>query len=58
MASGAEIILVTPGKVELEYAIKLDFKATNNEAKYEALVNGMKIAKELGVKQIVIKSDS
>lgn len=45
-ASGAKIILISPEGKEVEYAIKFGFKATNNEAEYEALVNGLKIASE------------
>ena len=34
------------------------FKASNNEAEYEALIAGLNLARELGVKNMKIHSDS
>jgi hypothetical protein len=36
----------------------LDFVTTNNEAKYEALLAGLSIAREMGAKNVEIRSDS
>ncbi|KAL0361079.1 UNVERIFIED_CONTAM: Retrovirus-related Pol polyprotein from transposon [Sesamum radiatum] len=44
--SGTGIVIVTPQGKDLEFAIKFDFKASNNEAEYEALVIGMRMAHE------------
>ncbi|KAM1798093.1 hypothetical protein ACFX12_032194 [Malus domestica] len=55
---GAGLVLTTPDKVAMEYAIRFKFKASNNEAEYEALLAGLRLAKHLGVKQIDIFSDS
>lgn len=57
-ASRAGIIITALGGEELEYAIRFRFKVTNNEAEYEALVNGLKIAHKLEAKRIRVKSDS
>lgn len=38
--------------------VMLTFKTTNNEAKYEALVAGLPLAKELGEIKVEVKSDS
>ena len=46
--SGAEVVLISPDGSRLRYAICLHFSASNNDAKYEALVNGLRIAIELG----------
>ncbi|XP_068319684.1 uncharacterized protein [Pyrus communis] len=54
---GAGLVLTTPNKVAMEYAIRFKFKASNNETKYEALLAGLRLAKHLGVKQINIFSD-
>uniref|UniRef100_A0A2N9ESE9 Integrase catalytic domain-containing protein n=1 Tax=Fagus sylvatica TaxID=28930 RepID=A0A2N9ESE9_FAGSY len=43
--SGARVILVSPEKDKLEYALQLRFRATNNEAEYEALLAGLKLSK-------------
>ncbi|KAL0408055.1 UNVERIFIED_CONTAM: hypothetical protein Sradi_1739900 [Sesamum radiatum] len=42
--TGAGIVITTPQGEDLEFAIKFGFKASNNEAKYEALVIGMRMA--------------
>ncbi|XP_076958333.1 uncharacterized protein LOC143634031 [Bidens hawaiensis] len=50
--------LVIPEGHEFTYAINLDFKSTNNEAKYEAFLAGLRIAKKLGVKHLEAQVDS
>ncbi|KAM1561450.1 hypothetical protein ACFX1Z_004574 [Malus domestica] len=42
----------------MEYALRFKFKASNNEAEYEALLAGLRLAKHLGVKRIDIFNDS
>ncbi|XP_074336646.1 uncharacterized protein LOC141673810 [Apium graveolens] len=39
-------------------AIHFKFYATNNDAEYEALINGLKIALEMGVRNLITRSDS
>jgi ribonuclease HI len=41
-----------------KYAARLAFKATNNIAEYEGLILGLNKAKALGVKTILVKTDS
>ncbi|XP_076881166.1 uncharacterized protein LOC143529221 [Bidens hawaiensis] len=55
---GAGLGLVNPEGHEFTYAIKLDFKSTNNEAEYEAFLAGLRIAKKLGVKHLEARVDS
>ena len=38
--------------------IRLDFPTTNNEAKYEALITGLDLAKAVGVENLVVYCDS
>ncbi|KAM2695949.1 hypothetical protein EV1_040390 [Malus domestica] len=45
----AGLVLTTPDKVAMEYALRFKFKASNNEAEYEALLVGLRLAKHLGV---------
>ncbi|KAM2550056.1 hypothetical protein TB1_014347 [Malus domestica] len=45
----AGLVLTTPDKVAIEYALRFKFKASNNEAEYEALIAGLRLAKHLGV---------
>jgi ribonuclease HI len=56
--SGAGVILVSPEKDKFEYALQLRFRATNNEAEYEALLAGLKLSKSMGIRALTIKSDS
>ncbi|XP_076960638.1 uncharacterized protein LOC143637057 [Bidens hawaiensis] len=56
--SGAALRLVNPEGHEFTYAIKLDFKNTINEAEYEALLAGLRIAKKLRVKHLEDRVDS
>ncbi|VVA40725.1 PREDICTED: rve domain-containing, partial [Prunus dulcis] len=55
---GAGLVLISPDKVALEYALRFKFQASNNEAEYEALLAGLRLAKEMDAKQIQIFSDS
>ncbi|KAM2270878.1 hypothetical protein ACFXTI_038271 [Malus domestica] len=55
---GAGLVLTTPDKVAMKYALRFKFKASNNDAEYEALLVGLRLAKHLGVKRIDIFSDS
>jgi ribonuclease HI len=42
----------------MEYMVRLHFPASNNAAEYEALINGLRIASELGIKRLEIRGDS
>ena len=52
------IILEGPNKVTLEKALKLNFRASNNQAEYEALVTGLKLAREIEAKRLRCYTDS
>ncbi|XP_077251870.1 uncharacterized protein LOC143891110 [Tasmannia lanceolata] len=56
--SGAGLVLTGPDNFLAEYALKLDFKASNNEAEYEALLAGIALATELHADLVVAHSDS
>ena len=42
----------------MRYIIRLHFAASNNAAEYEALVNGLQIAVELGVRRLDVRGGS
>jgi len=46
--SKAGVVLISPNGSRLCYAIRLHFSASNNATEYEALINGLRIAIELG----------
>ena len=51
--SGAGVTLKSPTGEELHYVLQIHFAATNNMAEHEALLHGLRIAKEIGVKHII-----
>ncbi|XP_004308201.1 PREDICTED: uncharacterized protein LOC101305990 [Fragaria vesca subsp. vesca] len=56
--SGAGIIIIDPEGNSYEYALRFEFKASNNIAEYEALITGIQLCRELGALHIHIFSDS
>ena len=56
--SGAGVVLISPDGSRLRYAIHLHFSASNNAAEYEALINGLRIAIELGATRLYVHGDS
>ena len=56
--SGVGLVLVSPEKVVVEKSLRLDFPTTNNEAEYEALLEGMSMVQRMGGKSIRLFSDS
>ena len=56
--SGVGLILVRPKGHQMHCALRFRFKASNNEAEYEALIAGLNLAKEMKVKSLEIFSYS
>ena len=56
--SGIGLVLMSPEKVVIEKALRLNFLAINNEAEYEALLVGMTMVQRMGGKSIKLFSDS
>jgi hypothetical protein len=56
--AGASLLFISPLGKHLRYVVRLHFPASNNVAKYEALVNGLRIAIELGVRRLDARGDS
>jgi len=56
--AGAGPLLISPLVVHMRYVIRIHFAASNNVVEYEALVNGLRIAIELGVRHLDIRGDS
>jgi ribonuclease HI len=57
-AEGAGLLFISPLGKHLRYVLRLHFLASNNVAEYEALVNGLCIAIELGVRRLDARGDS
>jgi len=56
--SGAGVVLEGPNGLLIEHALKFAFKASNNQAEYEALIAGMLLAKEMGARSLLANNDS
>ena len=52
------LVLISPEKLTIEKSLRLGFSATNNEAEYEALLEGMSMVQKVGGKAIEMFSDS
>ena len=56
--AGIRIVLITSKKLIMEKSLRLGFLATNNEAKYETLLAGVAMVKQLGEEAMKLYSDS
>ncbi|GKC54085.1 reverse transcriptase domain-containing protein [Tanacetum coccineum] len=56
--SGAGLMLIDPEGKEYTYALCFEFEATNNDAEYEALLVGLKIAQEMEITKVTMFMDS
>jgi len=56
--AGASLVFISTLGVRMRYAIRLHFPTSNNVAEYEALVSGLHIAIELGIKRLDVRGDS
>ena len=60
MKKGVDVGLVfmSPLRVQMRYMVLLHFPSSNNVAEYEALINGLRIAIELGIQCLDVRGDS
>ena len=56
--SGAGLILTSPEGIDIEYALRFGFRASNNEAEYEVVIVGLNLAQSMEVDQLEVCSDS
>jgi ribonuclease HI len=56
--AGAEVLFISSKGKQLNYALQLLFKATNNATKYNALIHGLQITASLGIKRLLSYGDS
>jgi ribonuclease HI len=55
---GAGLLFISPLGEHMRYAVRLHFLASNNMAEYEALLCGLRISIEMGIKRLNIMGDS
>ena len=56
--SGAGLILTSSDGIDVEYVLRLEFQASNNEAEYEAVIAGLNLAHSMEADQLKVCSDS
>ena len=49
---GVGLVFVSPLGVRMRYMVRLHFPSSNNVAEYEALINGLRITIELGIRWV------
>ena len=52
------LIVLAPDGIDIEYALKFNFKDSNNESRYEALPASLSLARALNFGQLLVHSDS
>jgi ribonuclease HI len=57
-ATGGGIFFTSSSREQLRYVVRLRFQASNNVVTYEDLVNGQRIAMELGIWHLEVQGDS
>ncbi|XP_073139067.1 uncharacterized protein [Henckelia pumila] len=55
---GVGVLLISPHGDEIRLVVRLDFLASNNEAEYEAVLIGLRAAKQVGEARVHLYSDS
>ena len=55
---GAGVLFIYPKGEQLKYVFQILFKVSNNEAEYEALLHGLRLAVSLGIKRLLVYGDS
>ena len=56
--SGASLILISPDGIDVEYALRFGFQASNNEVEYEAVIAGLNLTHSMEADQLQISNDS
>jgi ribonuclease HI len=54
---GVRVLFISPIGEQLKYVFQILFKVSNNEAKYEALLHGLRLAVSLGIKRVLVYGD-
>jgi len=58
IGAGVRIVIITPEGIRLEHYFRLGFRATNNEAEYEALLAGLRTVLGIGAQDVEVNSNS
>jgi ribonuclease HI len=56
--AGGGVLLISPTGKQLKYVLQIFWKVSNNGAEYKALLHGLHLAASLGIKRLLVYSDS
>ncbi|WVY91024.1 hypothetical protein V8G54_036538 [Vigna mungo] len=56
--SGAGVVLEGPNGFLVKHSLIFKFRASNNQAEYKALLAGLQLAKDMGARRLVCRTDS
>ena len=56
--AGVGLVFVSPLGVCMKYMVHIHFPASNNVVEYEALIDGLRIVAELGIRRVDVRGDS
>jgi ribonuclease HI len=54
---GFGVVFISPSKETISLSYKIEFQATNNVAEYEALVLGLRVAKDMNIEDLTVFGD-
>jgi ribonuclease HI len=55
--AGAGVLLISPKGEQLKYVLQIFSNVSNNEAEYETLLHGLRLAASLGIKRLLVYGD-
>jgi ribonuclease HI len=55
---GTGVLFISPRGEQLKYVLQILCEVSNNEAEYEALLHGLRLAISLGIKRILVYGNS
>ena len=56
--AGTGLAFMSPLGVHMRYMVRIHFPSSNNVAEYEALINGLRITIELGIRRLDVRGNS
>ena len=56
--TGVGLVFISPLGVRMRYMVRIHFPSSNNVAEYKVLINGLRIAIELGIRWLDVRGDS
>jgi ribonuclease HI len=56
--AGTGVLFISLDGKQLKYVLQILWQTMNNEAEYEALIHGLRVAISLGIKRLLVYGDS